>query len=472
MNSTNKNVSITKSIVIAGTHSGTGKTTISIGIMAALRKRGFSIQPFKVGPDFIDPGYHEAVCGIPSRNLDGWMLDKKYNLETFLNHSQGKDISIIEGVMGLYDGHDGKSEDGSTAQIAKWAKSPVLLVIDARSMARSVAAVLYGFEKYDKKVTIAGVILNRVSSLRHYTYLKDAIEGKCKAKVIGYLPSDSLIEIPERHLGLVTSKENILRREYIKRLTNLIEKFIDIPRLLKIASPIERKRRSLKSNIDTSTAATDRKVKIGVAYDNAFCFYYQDNFDLLKKMGAELVYFSPLKDTSLPPKLDGIYLGGGYPELFAGDLEKNQAMRKEIRMFAEAGGCIYAECGGLMYLGKKIRSFNNRDFKMVGFFPFTAKMETKLSALGYYTVKAVKDTILAKKGEVIKGHQFRYSTLEKIPSSLRRSYQLSKGSRSTTCKEGYVSKNVLASFVHLHFGSNSKSANHFIDSCRKGKKKG
>jgi len=359
---------LSKSLVIAGTHSGSGKTTISIGIMAALRKRGFSIQPFKVGPDFIDPGYHEAVCGFPSRNLDGWMLDKKYNLETFLKHSQGKDVSIIEGVMGLYDGHDGTSEDGSTAQIAKWAKSPVLLVIDARSMARSVAAILYGFEKYDKKVTIAGVILNRVSSLRHYTYLKDAIEEKCRAKVIGYLPSDISIEIPERHLGLVTSKENILRREYIKRLTNLIEKFIDIPRLLKIASPIERKRRSSKSNIDMSTAATDRKVKIGIAYDNAFCFYYHDNFDLLKKMGAELVYFSPLKDTSLPPKLDGIYLGGGYPELFAGDLEKNQAMRKEIRMFAEAGGCIYAECGGLMYMGEKIRSFNNRDYKMVGFF--------------------------------------------------------------------------------------------------------
>lgn len=461
---------LSKLLVIAGTHSGSGKTTVSLGIMSALRKRGLSIQPFKVGPDFIDPGYHGAVCGIPSRNLDGWMLEKRYNLETFCNHSKGTDISIIEGVMGLYDGCDGKSEEGSTAQIAKWLKAPVILVVDARSMSRSVGALVYGFEQFDSQVEIAGVILNRVSGAKHYAWLKDAIEERCKAKVIGYLPREDSIEIPERHLGLVTSKEHRLNGDFIQKITDLIERFIDLNQLLKIASPIDNK--VLCPNQEENEIALKPKqpVRIGVAYDEAFCFYYQDNLDLLHKLGAELIYFSPLRDEQLPKKLDGIYLGGGYPELFARDLEANCKMKREIKDFAVEGGIIYAECGGLMYLGTAIRDFDKNDIEMVGVFPFTTRMEKKLAALGYYTVEAIKDTILSKKGEVIKGHQFRYSNLERIPSSLNRVYQIKKGSSGELREEGFTFKNVLASYLHLHFGSNINFARHFIESCQKRKR--
>ena len=457
-----------KSVVIAGTHSGTGKTTVSIGIMSALKKRGFSIQPFKVGPDFIDPGYHEAVCGIPSRNLDGWMLNKKYNLETFLHHSNGKEISIIEGVMGLYDGYGGKSEDGSTAQIAKWLNSPVILVVDAKSIARSVAALVYGFERFDTKVKIAGVILNRVASVRHYKWLKDAIGERCKSRVLGYLPLDNSIKIPERHLGLVTSKEYNLKRDFIRRITYLIEHFIDLNLLLKVASPLNKKGFCPKQSEITQKPA--RFVRIGVAYDEAFCFYYHDNFDLLQKSGAELIYFSPLKDECLPKNLNGIYLGGGYPELFARDLESNYKMREEIKSFASRGGAIYAECGGLMYLGKTIKDFDNNDFKMVGVFPFATTMEKKLTDLGYYTVEVLKDNILSKKGDVIKGHQFRYSHIERIPPSISRVYQIRKGNTNKFCKEGFSLNSVVGSYVHLHFGSNINCAKQFIESCRIRKK--
>ena len=461
---------LSKSLVIAGTHSGSGKTTVSIGIMSALRKRGFSIQPFKVGPDFIDPGYHAQACGIPSRNLDGWMLDKKYNLETFLHHSRGKEISIIEGVMGLYDGYGGKSEEGSTAQIAKWLNSPVILVVDAKSIARSVAALVYGFEKFDTQVKIAGVILNRVGSVKHYKWLKDAIAERCKAKVIGYLPSDTSIKIPERHLGLVTSKENSLKRDFIQRITDLIGHFVDLSQLLNIASPIRRKElspsRGSESKINQNST---HSVRIGVAYDEAFCFYYRDNFDLLQKFGAELICFSPLRDKCLPKELDGIYLGGGYPELFARDLNSNQVMRREIKRFAADGGIIYAECGGLMYLGNTIKDFDNNGFEMVGVFPFTTRMEKKLTDLGYYTVEVLKDNILSKKGDVIKGHQFRYSSLENISPSIRSVYRIRKGANEVR-REGFTRKNVLASYVHIHFGSNINFARQFIDSCRTRKK--
>lgn len=455
-----------KSLVIAGTHSSTGKTTVSIGIMSALKKRGFSIQPFKVGPDFIDPGYHKAVCGIPSRNLDGWMLDKKYNLETFLNHSKGNDISIIEGVMGLYDGYEGKNEDGSTAQIAKWLNSSVILVVDARGMSRSVGALVYGFEKFDNELKIAGVILNRVRSVKHYNWLRDAIEKRCKAKVIGYLPSDTSIEIPERHLGLVTATENSLKRDFIQRITDLIDHFVDLNQLLKIASPIGIKgfcSRQSESEINQNSAYS---VRIGVAYDEAFCFYYHDNFDILQKFGAELIYFSPLKDNCLPKNLDGIYLGGGYPELFARELDSNQVMRREIKRFAAGGGIIYAECGGLMYLGNTIRDFDNNDFEMVGVFTFTTRMEKKLTDLGYYTVKVLKDNILSKKGDVIKGHQFRYSSLEGISPSISSVYQIRKGNSDELRREGFALDNVLASYVHIHFGSNINFAKQFIESCQ------
>jgi len=288
-----------KALVIAGTHSGVGKTTITLGIMAALKSRGLSIQPFKVGPDFIDPGHHEWICKVPSRNLDGWMLSKSYNLRTFYQQSSDKDIALIEGVMGLYDGARSNSEDGSTAQIAKWIKAPVILVVDARGMSRSVAALVYGFEQYDKRTTIAGIILNRVGSERHYSWLKEVIEQKCRAPVIGYLPRNLSISIPERHLGLVTSTENRLDKKYVRKISNLVEKYIDLKLLLKQAAEVQTVKHLTKVTKKSVTTPKQKDTaRIGVARDEAFCFYYRDNLDMLKRWGARLLYFSPLKDSS------------------------------------------------------------------------------------------------------------------------------------------------------------------------------
>ena len=359
-----------KVLVIAGTHSGVGKTTITLGIMAALKSREHSIQPFKVGPDFIDPGYHESICRVPSRNLDGWMLSKSYNLRTFYQQSTDKDIAIVEGVMGLYDGARSNSEEGSTAQIAKWIKAPVILVVDARGMSRSVAALVYGFEQYDKRTSIAGIILNRVGSEKHYRWLKEVIEQKCRAPVIGYLPRDLAISIPERHLGLVTSTENRLGKRYVRKLSNLVEQYIDLKLLLKQAASVNTVKYSAKFT-KKSVAIPKQKntVRIGVASDEAFCFYYRDNLDMLKQCGARLLYFSPLKDTVLPENLAGIYLGGGYPELFASQLENNVLMRRAIKEFAIAGGVIYAECGGLMYLGRKLKHSDGKIYQNGRFIP-------------------------------------------------------------------------------------------------------
>ncbi len=459
-----------KALVIAGTHSGVGKTTITMAIMAALRKLGLSVQPFKVGPDFIDPGYHELICKTPSRNLDGWMLTKSYNLEVFYNHSRDKDIALVEGVMGLYDGARSDSENGSTAQIAKWIKAPVILVVDARGMSRSVAALVYGYEQYDKRLPIAGIILNRVGGARHFVWLKEVIEQKCRAPVVGYFPRELNIAIPERHLGLVTSQENRLGTRHFRRLTRLVDQHIDVKLLLKQASPI---------NFKTYSGRTEKKsgsiykkkdtVRIGVARDEAFCFYYRDNLDLIKHCGARLIYFSLLRDTYLPADLDGLYLGGGYPELFAQQLETNSSMRKAVKEFALKGGVIYAECGGLMYLGKKLKQSVNKTFKMANVFPYATIMDRRIRNLGYYTVRARKTNILSNRGDEVRGHQFRYSHLEEMPDLYSRAFSLKKDSTAKPLKEGFVYKNVLATYMHLHFGSNPGFARAFVESCAKNK---
>ena len=459
-------------LVIAGTHSGAGKTTITIGIMSALKKRGLSIQPFKVGPDFIDPGYHELVCKVPSRNLDSCMLDTSYNRTLFLQHSRDKDIALVEGVMGLYDGSRSAHEDGSTAHMAKLLKAPVILVVDARGMSRSVAALVAGFVHYDRQIKIPGVILNRVGSYEHYEWLKQVIEEKSGVRVLGYLPPDEMVRIPERHLGLLTTRENSLDRTFIRRITGLVERHIDLDLLVKMASPVAFQGILPQPSQAGGDSRESAPVRIAVAYDKAFCFYYQDNLDLLRHWGAHLTYFSPLSDASLPDDLDGIYLGGGYPELYASDLAANRELLKGIKRFAERGGTIYGECGGLMYLGKNIKGFDKKNYKMVGLFPFTTVMHNTLTALGYYTVTSRRSTILSKRGDTAKGHQFRYSSIEGIPQTTNRVFSLRKNSSSKVQREGFAYKNVLASYMHLHFGSNSTLAQRFVASCKKGRPKG
>src|SRR3990167_6682930 len=397
-----------KAFIVAGTHSGVGKTTIAIGLMAALRKRGIVIQPFKVGPDYIDPSYHRAVCGRPSYNLDTWMMGIDGVKKTFAKATQhftppyipshqgrgynklplplrerdracpvldtgGRvdfSIGIIEGVMGLFDGKDGKDEQGSTAHVAKVLGIPVILIVDARSMARSAGALVYGYEKFDPKVKIAAVIFNRVGSERHFKMLKQAMESKCKAKVLGYIPRHEEISLPERHLGLVMPEEPGARGKpapegskqggqgaRLKKLGELIERSVDVDGILKIGSRFKVQDSRFKIVNRKSHIAN---VRIAVAYDNAFCFYYQENLNMLKELVAELVFFSPLKDKRLPNDINGIYLGGGYPELYAKKLEENELLRKAVKDFADKGLPIYAECGGLMYLGKGLSDFKGK----------------------------------------------------------------------------------------------------------------
>src|SRR3954452_3838210 len=329
-------------ILVAGTHSGAGKTSLTVGLIGALRRRGLVVQPFKVGPDFIDPAHHAQAAGRPAHNLDGWMLSRESNLELFALHTRDADVAIVEGVMGLFDGSDPRSETGSAAEMAKWLGAPVLLVIDASAIARSAAAIVHGYATFDPDLQMSGVIANRVGSAGHAELIRAALDGG--PPLLGWLEADTSLTIPARHLGLHLPRAADVDAQR-DALAAAVERTVDVEAVL--ASSVTEPPRSGSSDPSPPRA---RRARIGVARDDAFAFYYEDNLALLEAAGAELVEFSPLRD-NLPDALDGIYLGGGYPELFARELEANAAMRAAIRKFAAVGRPLYAECGGLMYAG-------------------------------------------------------------------------------------------------------------------------
>jgi cobyrinic acid a,c-diamide synthase len=456
-------------LVIAGTHSGVGKTTVTLGILAALRKRGLRVQAFKVGPDFIDPGHHTAITGLPSRTLDGWMLSREYNQQTFLQHLQGKDIGVIEGVMGLFDGYDGKTEAGSTAEMAKWLGVPVVLVVDASAMARSVAALIHGFRSFDPHLTIAGVIFNRIGGPGHLQYLQEALEAVPGITVLGGLPQHGEITIPERHLGLVTQEEHRLTPERIDQLASFIEDHLDLDQLVKECKVQSAKCKTTSHESRVTSHKASKKIRFGVAKDEAFCFYYPDNLELLEQAGAELVFFSPLHDSHLPNDLQGLYFGGGYPEVHAAQLSANTAMLREVYAFIEQGGVVYAECGGLMYLTQGIRDIAGTIFPMVGTFPTTVRMFPHLKALGYVEVIVERTAGPFPQGSV-RGHEFHYSELEKEivhRDAISLLYQVRKRANDTPRSEGYLYKRCLASYIHLHFGSNPAFAARLVSVARR-----
>jgi cobyrinic acid a,c-diamide synthase len=450
-----------KGLIIAGTHSGCGKTTITLGLMAALVQRGLKVAAFKVGPDFIDPGHHGRITGGVSRNLDGWMLSRAYNLACFRDAACTADVAVVEGVMGLFDGYDGKTESGSTAQMAKWLGLPTILVVDARSMARSAAAIILGFEKFDRDLTYAGVLFNRVGSKRHLHYLTEALEENVQMPCLGGVLRDQEFYIPERHLGLVTSEDHPLSDALIKKLTAIIEDSINIDRLLDRLAEIdiaEEKSASMTHQIKAS-------VRIGVARDNAFCFYYPDNLELMEAAGSELAFFSPINDKQLPPDLDGLYLGGGYPELAADRLAANMDLRNQIRDKSQNGMPIYAECGGFMYLCEKLLDQNANRHSMVGCFPFRAQMHSRLKALGYREITLTEDTILGPAGQTIRGHEFHYSELTTSESGMNTVYHLTDRIGVDQPPHGYYTNRTLGSYTHLHFGSQPQVAEHFVSAC-------
>ncbi|MCX9082032.1 MAG: cobyrinate a,c-diamide synthase [Candidatus Methanoperedens sp.] len=436
----------TKALLIAGTASGVGKTTVAAGLMATLGRK-YKVQPFKVGPDFIDPGHHTQICGRSSRNLDSFMMGEKGVLETFARASKGADFSIIEGVMGLFDGLD-TTEIASSAHIAKILDVPVLLVINAHGASRSIAAVVKGFSEFDSKVRIKGIILNNTGSNRHIQLIKDSLHG-AGIPVIGALPINKELSIPSRHLGLHMAGEN---EPKISELANFIEQHIDMDSLKTIAG-------NFKARDISKVKKEQFTVRIGIANDSAFCFYYQDAFDALKMSGAQLVFFSPMSDPV--PEVDGLYLGGGYPELFAKELEAS-GTRLEIKKAAQDGMPIYGECGALLYLGASLET--DRNYRMAGVLGANSRMTTKLQALGYTEAVVIADSPVAKKGAVIRGHEFHYSVTDCDRDS-RFAYELNRGKGILKGRDGLMENNTIASYMHTHPASNS--FDEFLGQCRK-----
>jgi cobyrinic acid a,c-diamide synthase len=459
----------TPRLVIAGTHSGVGKTTVATALMAAFARRGLRVQPFKIGPDFIDPGFHRLACGRISRNLDGWMLGREANLQTFADAAIGAnaDLAIIEGVMGLFDGRAATSEAGSTGEMAKWLQAPVILVVDASAMARTAAALVRGMEDFDPALTIAGVLFNRTGGPGHAAILREATARYCRAKSLGALPRQEGITLPERHLGLVMAAE-ILTPERLTAMADWVEAAVDLDALFQLAMAAKAATLSESDRRFSPPAAAHlpgpRRPRIGIARDAAFCFYYQDNLDLLTANGADLIEFSPIADAKLPANLDGIYLGGGYPELHAAKLSANHPMLDAIRRFAQSGAPIYAECGGFMYLTQAIVDATGAEHPMAGLFPTKARMSSRLAALGYVELKPKQPGPWLDAHDCVRGHEFRYSAIDEMPASVERQFIVT--GKSGTREEGYSAGSVVGGYVHLHFRSLPRFAARFVNSCR------
>jgi cobyrinic acid a,c-diamide synthase len=453
-----------RGMLIAGTASGVGKTTVALAIMAGLRRRGLAVQPFKCGPDFLDTGHHTRIAGRTARNLDTWMLSVEANRSVLRSAARGADVVVAEGMMGLFDGKSGSTEIGSSAEIAKLLKLPVVLVVDAAKSARSVAAVVLGFEMFDAELQLAGVILNRVASGRHYKMLREAIETSCRTKILGWLPAEPAITIRERHLGLQGAVEQSADglEDGIDAFASLADQHLDLDRLLELECGLNM---DGDSSAPVVTFELDDVVRIGVPSDHAFSFYYEDNLDMLREQGAEIVRFSPLHDVSLPANLDAMYLGGGYPELYAEQLSGNRTMLDEVRAFAASGGPIYAECGGMLYLSEGIRVADGKSYAMAGVLPLSMEMTTKLVQFGYVTVEFTEDCLLGRKGTVVRGHSFHYSRIAS-QGDVETNYHVQYSMSGKEEMEGFRSGKVLASYIHLHFRANPAVAGNFVAAIR------
>ncbi|MBS0152667.1 MAG: cobyrinate a,c-diamide synthase [Nitrospira sp.] len=445
-------------LVIAGTASGVGKTTATLAILAALRERGRRVQPFKGGPDFIDAGHHTAAAGVPSRNLDGWILGADLNRQIFMRAAADADLSIIEGMMGLFDGSSPVNDIGSTAELAKQLEAPVLLIVDGSAMARSAAAMVVGYAQFDPAVRVAGVLFNRVRNDGHYKLLKAAIEQETDVTPLGYLRPDPSVTIADRHLGLVMPDDEQVPGLY-QRLARLVQDTVDLEGLEELAKSCA----PFPFTVDPVAQPATKTVRIGVAQDAAFCFYYPDNLELLEANGGELVSFSPLHDAVLPDDLGLLYFGGGYPELHGAALAANRPMKQAIRRFAESGGSIYAECGGMMYLTEGIMDSNGILHEMVGLFSAEATMQSKRMTLGYRAIELTQPCVIGPTGLAARGHEFHYSSL--IPKgSLTYAATVRGAEGECQGSDGLMVNNVLGLYAHLHFASQPRMAGALISS--------
>jgi len=442
-------------LLIAAPQSGSGKTAITCGVLAALKKRGLKVQSYKVGPDYIDPGYLAAASGRPAHNLDSWLTGTDVMKRIFAETASGADAAIVEGVMGLYDG--GKNGVSSSAKIAEELGLPVVLVIDAKAMGESAAALALGFREYDNNIGIAGVIINMLGSDNHRRIITEAME-RIDMPVIGAVMREDDVSVSERHLGLLPEGENEDKRQ-LDKLTAIIENSVDLEALLKIAD----KSRTIAGGCKQRTA-NPAKVRIAVAKDKAFSFYYPESLAELERAGAEIVFFSPLDD-SVVPKSDGLIFGGGFPEMFAGQLAANGSMLASVAAAAEAGMPIYAECGGFMYLTQTLADFEGRLHRMAGVVPASCKMNDKLRTVGYVEAKALNDNVLCRKGTVIRGHEFHFSSADKETDDFPYAFLFTKKRSGEQYAAGYSNGSVTASYLHLHFAGNPELAKTFTDSC-------
>ncbi|MGR3220152.1 MAG: cobyrinate a,c-diamide synthase [Candidatus Anammoxibacter sp.] len=458
-------------VMIAGTHSGVGKTTITLGVMSILSKMGFKVQGFKSGPDYIDVSHHTAVTGNKSRNLDTWMMSDNSCRELFHRTAVKADISIIEGVMGLYDGSLNDGEKGSSAYLAKVLNAPIILVIDVKGMAQSAGAIALGFQNYDKNVQIKGIILNRVGSEKHFNTIRTIIESTAKIPVLGYLPRNDDFVIEERHLGLVPYGEDNVVNNVYGEIGKHLKDTLDIDKIIEVAvqaNDFPAFEKILFPNSQSSIVNNQSPIRLAVALDKAFHFYYRDNLELLEALGADLCYFSPLQDEKLPDDIDGIYIGGGFPELYGNDLEANKNMRCAINAAAKEGVLIYAECGGMMYLLDKLVDCDGHSYLMCGVLHAASAMTKKRQGLGYINIEAHADNIMCRKGDTFKAHEFHWSSLIETNNNenIAFAYKVTKGYNSKVKFDGLISCNILASYAHVHFASNPQLAVNLMNAMR------
>lgn len=459
-------------LAIGGVASGVGKTTVAIGLMGAFRRQGIRVAPFKTGPDYIDPGYHLAATGVPSRNLDTWLTSAQVVQEIYARASAGAEVAVIEGAMGLFDGRAGAGDQCSTAEIARLTGAAVVLVVDCARQARSLAPVLTGFAAFDRRVNLAGAILNNVGSPAHARILEDAAR-EAGVPLLGVLPRRRDISLDSRHLGLVQADEPVAAAvrqngepvaEVIERIIDHVDGNVDLEAMLGLS-------RGATAVVEPRPAATvapaapvlpgQSRIRLAVARDEAFSFYYLDSLEALEAAGAELIYFSPLHDPELPA-CDGLYLGGGYPEIFAAGLEANASMRVSLAAAVGDGLPVYAECGGLVYLCRELE-VDGRRRKLVGALPLAARMTGSRQALGYVEAEARTDNLMFASGERVRGHEFHWSAIDWQEENL--AYDCFSSREPGGRVDGFSAGNLLASYVHINFAGNPRAAERLIEAC-------
>lgn len=444
--------------ILAGTGSGCGKTTVTLGLLSLLKRRGMRVQPCKVGPDYLDTGWHTAVCGSASRNLDSFMLPEPVLNALFCEHMQQADVAVIEGVMGLYDGYGTDPNYCSTAAMAKQLGCPVILLVDGKAVSTSIAATVMGFQHFDPDLNIAGVIVNRVNSETHYQLLKTAIERYCSLPVLGYVPGVEGVALPERHLGLITARESVVNQQQWQDFADTLERTLDIDALLSLSQLTALPAGEWPALPDPQAG---KGLTVAIADDEAFNFYYPDNIKLLERTGVTMTRFSPLHDSTLP-ECQMIWLGGGYPELHAAALAANTPMLAQMRAAHQRGVAIYAECGGLMYLGSTLEDASGEIHRMVDVIPGHSKMGKRLTRFGYCEAQAREQTLLAAAGEVLRGHEFHYSDFLPENPAVMACRKVRDGKTLQEWSGGWQVGNTFASYLHVHFAQRPAMLNHWL----------